>query len=81
MKSRARKYDVTKEGDVHADTCIICFDSFKNKNEQGEDRSVAELNCANKHIFHVDCLSKWLEVNQICPICRETIDPDNRWMN
>ena len=72
LKSRARKYDKTKEGD---DCCSICLEDFKNKDENNEGKPVAELNCSNKHIFHVDCLEKWTRVNHVCPICRETIDP------
>ena len=75
LRSRSRKYDVKKEGDKHAESCIICMDNFDTK---GKERPVAELNCSNKHIFHLDCLEKWTEFNQVCPICRETIDPDKK---
>ena len=63
LQSRARKYDITKECDKEVENCVICFESFKNKGPDGEDRPVAELNCSNKHIFHVHCLQKWSEVN------------------
>ncbi|TNV75927.1 hypothetical protein FGO68_gene7702 [Halteria grandinella] len=25
------------------------------------------------HIFHQDCIQKWLKRNQICPVCRQTV--------
>ena len=42
--------------------CIICFEEYKNKNR------VIKLEC--NHIFHKICLSRWIEKNQSCPLCR-----------
>jgi len=30
----------------------------------------------NSHVFHLICLSEWLNVNYICPICNLTIEED-----
>lgn len=35
LQSRARKYDITKEGDKEAENCVICFESFKNNDANG----------------------------------------------
>ena len=45
-------------------SCSICLN--KNTNP-------FQLNC--KHSFHKECIEKWLNINNSCPICRE---PDTR---
>jgi hypothetical protein len=44
-------------------TCMVCLETFN----QGD--RVRGLRCI--HIFHVDCIDKWLkERSGICPCCR-----------
>lgn len=47
--------------------CTICFENF------AESDSVIYLNCEMRHVYHADCLKKWLRVNAICPLCRTPI--------
>ncbi|KAL6136325.1 hypothetical protein ACLB2K_061621 [Fragaria x ananassa] len=35
------------------------------------DQLVIRLRCAN--LFHAHCISQWLEVNRVCPLCRYAI--------
>ena len=49
-------------------SCAICMEDF----ELGGDR-VAQLACSNRHIFHTECLKRWVELNSVCPLCREQI--------
>lgn len=47
-------------------TCSICLDYLKN----GEQlRKIPICN----HIFHADCLLSWLQVNEICPNCKNEV--------
>ncbi|KHN78875.1 E3 ubiquitin-protein ligase Arkadia [Toxocara canis] len=46
--------------------CTVCLVDF----ETGD--SVRSLRCA--HIFHVDCIDRWLIYNKKCPVCRLDID-------
>jgi hypothetical protein len=42
--------------------CAICIENIKLNSD------VRIMNC--NHIFHTDCLDKWLIKNKTCPICR-----------
>ncbi|KGN50445.1 E3 ubiquitin ligase BIG BROTHER-related [Cucumis sativus] len=43
------------------DSCVICRLDF----EDGETLTV--LSC--KHSYHSDCVTNWLKINKICPVC------------
>jgi len=45
--------------------CAICFSPFEDHELVCESNN---LSC--KHVFHKDCLVKWLEKHEDCPICR-----------
>ncbi|KAE8724270.1 proteasome subunit beta type-3-A-like [Hibiscus syriacus] len=48
------------------DRCVVC------QTEYEEDEDVVALrNC--EHPYHSDCISKWLQVKKICPICSTEI--------
>ncbi|KHG03263.1 E3 ubiquitin ligase BIG BROTHER-related -like protein [Gossypium arboreum] len=44
------------------DSCIICQEDYKNQEKIGT------LDCG--HEYHAGCLSKWLFVKNVCPICK-----------
>ncbi|XP_061551359.1 RING finger protein 145 [Phycodurus eques] len=46
----------------HNDVCAICFLEMK---------SAVVTSC--DHLFHANCLSKWLHVQGTCPMCHQTI--------
>ncbi|XP_047324915.1 E3 ubiquitin-protein ligase BIG BROTHER-like [Impatiens glandulifera] len=41
--------------------CVICQMEYK--------RGERQMTLPCKHVYHVDCGSKWLSVNKACPIC------------
>jgi len=53
--------DITK---LHEENkkCVICIEDFKNED------TISNLPCA--HIFHIDCIKRWMRYRRICPICR-----------
>ncbi|KAK8602883.1 hypothetical protein V6N13_085085 [Hibiscus sabdariffa] len=48
--------------DQEPDSCIICQEDYKNQEKIGT------LDCG--HGYHAGCLSKWLFVKNVCPICK-----------
>ncbi len=66
IESNSRKYDATKDTEP---MCPICMVNFADE----PDKLIAELSCSSKHIFHAECLTQWVEKNDICPLCREKI--------
>ena len=52
------------------DTCSICLDSnFVDSETDGKRIFITKCN----HIYHFDCIYRWVLVNNSCPFCR-TID-------
>ena len=45
--------------------CIICLDKIK------RNSVITKLKCG--HIFHHNCLHKWVNTKNSCPICRDKI--------
>ena len=53
--------------------CIICLEDFKN----GEEKTT--IPCF--HIYHPNCINKWLKAHNTCPICKTEIDMEgNIWI-
>ena len=46
--------------------CIICMDDFE------ENEKVKQLGCG--HIFHGECIDKWLEKQKNCPFCKAEVN-------
>ncbi|GLJ55466.1 hypothetical protein SUGI_1191030 [Cryptomeria japonica] len=50
--------------------CAVCLCAFE------ADDEIREL-CNCRHIFHRDCLDKWLDHDQnTCPLCRSSLMPE-----
>ncbi|XP_042499767.1 RING finger protein 150-like [Macadamia integrifolia] len=59
-----KKFDDIEEdpSSSSTETCMICMDEYV----RGVD--VARLPCS--HLFHGECIVKWLECKNSCPLCR-----------
>ncbi|KAJ0006676.1 hypothetical protein Pint_29918 [Pistacia integerrima] len=45
--------------------CCICLAKY------ADDDELRELSCL--HVFHVDCVDKWLKINASCPLCKSEV--------
>ncbi|XWS19035.1 hypothetical protein CRYUN_Cryun32bG0096500 [Craigia yunnanensis] len=45
--------------------CCICLAKY------ADDDELRELPCI--HVFHVDCVDKWLKINATCPLCKSEV--------
>lgn len=61
--SDARKAKITLHNIMN--TCCICL-----KNDD-DGRDIVELNCL--HIYHRECIEKWMKDKNICPVCKSNI--------
>lgn len=52
-------------------TCSICLDDF----DSTPEKVIRSMPCG--HVYHEDCLFKWLEKSNTCANCRYEIDTDN----
>ena len=50
------------------DECSICMSEYV------EGDRLLRFGCPANHIYHEDCLSKWLVAGQACPICRTRVN-------
>lgn len=57
------------EEDDEAEKCAICLGEYEN------DEMVKTLPCY--HVFHSECVDRWLKVNKICPFCKQSIRADD----
>jgi len=57
-------YMADEKGDK--ERCTVCLVDFEKADE------LRSLQC--QHIFHVDCIDRWLIYNKKCPICRVDMD-------
>jgi hypothetical protein len=56
---------VIKNKNTNIDYCSICLDDF--------DEKVILRKLICNHIFHINCIEKWLSENTNCPMCRHEL--------
>ncbi len=48
--------------------CAICCEDFKLKEK------IRIMSCSGKHLFHVECIDKWLSAKKTCPTCNFNLE-------
>ncbi|XBH89453.1 hypothetical protein VPH35_081355 [Triticum aestivum] len=70
---RTYDYDppvVTTAGEAREKGCSVCMEAFE------EDDRLRRMECS--HAFHEDCISMWLGVSHLCPLCRFALRTQGR---
>ncbi|KAK4348024.1 hypothetical protein RND71_034363 [Anisodus tanguticus] len=57
------------------DECIVCLEELVKKES---DYEILSMPCS--HMFHGECITKWLETSHYCPICRFEMPMDEKLM-
>ncbi|XP_062230848.1 probable E3 ubiquitin-protein ligase RHG1A [Phragmites australis] len=57
------------QNDQENASCIICLEEYKLED------SLGRLRCG--HDFHADCVKKWLQVKNACPVCKAAAAADD----
>ena len=52
-------------------SCVVCLVEFN------EGDQVTPLRCDMRHTFHYECIVAWFDTNNVCPVCRTHINPDD----
>lgn len=48
--------------------CAICYEDFQVKEK------IRVMSCPGKHLFHVECIDKWLLAKKTCPSCNFNLE-------
>lgn len=59
--------NVTVAKDTH---CLICLNIF-------DDKIATKLDCTCKYYYHKECINEWLNIKNICPICKYSLYINN----
>ncbi|TMW91345.1 hypothetical protein EJD97_014455 [Solanum chilense] len=66
MQSLLKKIEIDEEN-TRDDKCMVCLEELVKKKREG-DNEIVSMPCS--HMFHGECITKWLETSHYCPICR-----------
>ena len=73
LYNKKRNKHVKKYSTIKEEKCAICLQKYK-----GVD-IIKEFPC--KHIFHKNCILKWIKNSNICPLCKYDITNDVNKIN
>ncbi|KAJ9162513.1 hypothetical protein P3X46_022278 [Hevea brasiliensis] len=55
------------DGDELSGDCVICLEGLS-----GSQVALTKMKC--NHIFHEECITRWLKVQNSCPTCRRELE-------
>ncbi|KAL2896982.1 hypothetical protein RDABS01_038766 [Bienertia sinuspersici] len=61
------EFRMTADAVCSEPTCSICKEDFVVNEE------IRKLGC--NHLYHFDCITPWLQINNTCPVCRFELPP------
>ena len=64
LRTRQYRTSADRDGDETGDICVVCQSGFE------DEEIIAKLGCG--HEYHSDCVNRWLQHRNVCPICKRT---------
>lgn len=61
-------FDIDDRSKVN-ETCLICLEIIDDANIE-----TVKCRCCKKELGHINCICKWIRVNQTCPNCRSNTE-------
>jgi E3 ubiquitin-protein ligase BIG BROTHER-like protein len=59
--------EIDKNDSTTAKTCNICLSDY-----ESDDHVLTLPVCG--HLYHQDCITKWLKINKVCPVCKHELE-------
>lgn len=75
MLRRMEREEIMKLGEDGCINCVICLEEISREEEGKSERLVLQMPCL--HMFHGECINKWLESSHYCPTCRFPMPTNN----
>ncbi|EYU41081.1 hypothetical protein MIMGU_mgv1a017900mg, partial [Erythranthe guttata] len=60
--------DNIRDPDEEREVCAVCYNDLCQENNNLGIVNIGILKC--KHEYHSDCISRWLQVKNFCPLCK-----------
>ena len=61
-------FDELSEDNDELETCAVCLSNITGENK---DDKACTVDCG--HIFHIECISRWIKKSKECPLCRKEV--------
>ncbi|MBA3816467.1 MAG: hypothetical protein H0X29_08105 [Parachlamydiaceae bacterium] len=71
LKSQGAESDALIE--TAQKTCMICLENI-HLNARCKEEEERVLKC--RHVFHSECIERWVKLKHNCPLCRDHVDVD-----
>ncbi|PON90729.1 43kDa postsynaptic protein [Trema orientale] len=62
--------EALEEVNLKTDCCMVCLDKLSSRSQ----KVLLRMPCS--HLYHKNCIVRWLETNHVCPVCRYAMPTD-----
>jgi hypothetical protein len=75
VNSDKNKYENNEDNIIEGKECFICFEDecINSFIIDLKEQTLYIKNCLCNGYIHVDCLNRWIDLYNSCPVCRKTV--------